>query len=680
MKRCALCVTVCRVLVGAQGLSLASLAAASDYTRCRVPQSTYADNAGDYCIPPTNADTPARGRSFTVAPAAGQEDSPVVLALPARNCRTATGAYSADVAVVLDSSQSLEKTDPDDRRMEATDAFLSSLKSLQPSLSVGVVSYGGRLRFADATPVQYLPGTETEAPTPKYKNEPCADGDDAAELTRLFSNNGRRTGFSLPFPSDDAKQRWNEKASASDTYPLSICEFLRRVNTQSANEVDEHAQFLRLPKGSPRGATDVSYMLETAVDKGLLGDSASRTKRVIVITDGLPNIPKRRPEAYCRSKDYLPKDELATDPNSPTPDARYCDDRNFREGVTSAHATAQGDAFSDVNVHHVLYWSEPDQSFIDFDDEGTLNPADFLMENSARTGNGKVKFTFAEGPEALQQALSGLVSEFDEASLQRVDIRVTNAKGEVNSYSAVSPSGFFNPGENNPQDKRFDLKILYLTTGNNSVLVTYVYGDSVVTETLTVNVLPSGSPQAPLECTEASSSFTIDGDRKDYPVCLARDPRDKLPDPPTECTGDNQPAECQCKAPGGDGFLPFPDAEGRIRVYRNADAANKQFENEEQFARAQDYGARKGDPRASDLRIQGGTGNCGVVGGLAPQAERLSAWLSLLLLGVPLLAAFAFGRSPLRPLRTQGVPATTAAISRTRSAVWQRVFKRFRPR
>jgi hypothetical protein len=377
-------------------------------------------------------------------------------------------------------------------------------------------------------------------------------------------------------------------------------------------------------------------MLETAVGNRLLGASAKRSRHTIVITDGLPNVPRRRPEEVCKVKDYLSKDDLKTDPLAPNPDERFCDDRNFREGVDAAHSVALGQ-YASVNLHHILYWSAANKSFIDFDDKGTLNPADFLIENSARTGNGKVKFKAAVGPSDLQQALGGLISQFDAASLQRVEITVTDASLTTRpKYSAVSPSGF--------PAVRFDLKLLYLTTGRNTVRVDYIYGDRTVSETLTVDVLASGSPQGSFSCGAASSSFTVDGDRKDYPVCLRRDPRDVIPEPPGECQGANPRPECECKAPTGDGFLPFPDSEGNIRVYRNTDPVNQEFESQDQFARARDFGAGKGDPKASDLRIQGGLGNCGVVAGLDPQSARSTGWLTLSLLLMPLGLAFIWAR------------------------------------
>jgi hypothetical protein len=649
------------LVVGLQVAGVATGAQAADYTRCLVPSQTYASKASDYCIPATSADVPAPGRTFTVVAAPGQEGQPVVLALPARNCRAATNRYNADVVLVLDSSQSLEKTDPQDERMSGTDSFVGALRNKDANLSLGVVSYGGRLRFLASNPedptgpaytatVVDAAGNPIEAPSPKYlDDDACADGDDAADLQRLFSNNDQRTGFSGLFESQDAVNRWSERASDTDTNPLSMCEFLRLVASTvdaSGNAtqpgMSRQSRFLRLPEGNPRGATDVGYMLSTATRPTVLGASSKRAKHVVLITDGLPNVPKRRPESYCRAKDYLPKNEFETDPLSPTPDEPFCIDRNFREGVESAHTVALSANYRSVNLHNVLYWSTPDESFIDFDDQGTLNPADFLIENSARTGNGKVKFRAAVGGDNLARVLQDLLPQFDEASLQRVDITVTDGTGRARpTYSAVSPSGF--PADpNNPQDKRFDLKVLYLTNGNNSVRVDYMYGDRTVTETLTVNVSGGGAPSGDVICAEASSSFTIDGDRKDYPVCLARDPRDKVPAPPPECTGSGSPASCECREPQGDGFLPFPDADGNIRVYRNADAANKEFEEQEQFARVRDFGAGKGPVKASDLRIQGGTGNCGVVAGLSPEQLTAARPMTLMLLLAPLLlAAFA---------------------------------------
>ncbi len=633
-------------------------AAAQDYNRCIVPTTHYVNNSGQYCIPAPGAQVPGRGLTFDVGN--GGFDN-MVLALPARNCRGPSNQYQGDVVLLLDSSQSLEKTDPNDERMTGTDGFVAELvartagDAVAPSL--GVISYGGRLRFLKddpnrpGKPLYEKPADTTRAHTAVFDLVSCVDGDDTAELLTVYPAGQSREALADPFPSTDATTRWNDRTLPSDPYPLSTCEFLRAVSSQSTAVdsstpgMERQKEFLKLPKGNPRGATDVSYMLDAMVDANLLGGSTKLARHAIVITDGLPNTPVRRTKEFCLQKAYLPNSDFETDPNSPVPEELYCLDRNFREGVDAAHAKVL-EKFGQINIHHILYWSQPDESFIDFDDQGTLNPADFLIENSARSGNGKVKFDFAQGPDELKRALNNILQRFDTNALQRVDITVTDSSGTTKpTYSAVSASDFasdLNSAEK-AQEQRFDLKILYLKTGTNSVKIDYVYADTTVSETLTVNVLANFTSTSSLECEAKSSSFTVDGDRKDYPYCLNRDSRDVVPAPPSECRGSNQPEECTCKAPEGDGFLPFPDENGNVRVYRNADATNETFEKQEQFSDVVTYGTDNGSEDPRNLRIQGGTGNCGVVGGLGKQASRRASALGLALLVSPLLFLLGWG-------------------------------------
>lgn len=617
---------------------LSHLGFAADYSKCAVTQETYGAGAGNFCIPQTQGQVPTRGNQFTVSPASGQQGAPLVFVLPARNCRSATNRYVGDVVLVLDSSQSLEKTDPDDERMSGTDFFVDELARLAEAngstLSLAVVGYAGRMRYSKLDPnnpdkplysaTVLENGIPTLAQSPLFEDSLCINGDDTAQLEQAFSNNGKRPGFSARFNAPDAAARWNDKLNPADAYPLSICEYLPKVPASQKNAADlitpsmsRQKEFLRLPVGAPRGATDVSFMLKTAQYPTLLGGSSERARHAIMITDGLPNLPLRRPKGYCLLKDFLQKDNFETDPLAPLPEL-FCIDRNFRQGVNESHEVALAQ-YKATNLHNVLYWSKPNESFIDFDDEGTLNPADFLIENSARTGNGKVKFLAAQGAQNLREVLSKIIPSFDAASLQRVDITVTDAAGRTYpKYAAVSPAGFIENAAD-PQDKRFDLKILYLRPGVNSALVDYVYGDATISETLTITVASApdaGSITPGIECAGASSNFTVDGDRKDYPICLKRDPRDRVPAAPAECSGSNPPKACACKAPSGDGFLPFPDDNGNIRIYRNADPANKEFENQDQFAQAKNYATPNKKVEARNLRIQGGTGNCGVIGGL----------------------------------------------------------------
>lgn len=627
-------------------------AAAESYTKCTVPSDYYANQSQEYCIPAPGA---AQVRE-TIRIGKNPAHEHLVLALPARNCRGPSGVYRGDMVLLLDSSQSLEKTDPTDERMEGTDGFIEDVRAetegdpLFPRL--GVISYGGRLRFQRRDPDR--PGRalyqgpvagaeQPEAWSPVFDNVACLDGDDAEVLKNVFpQRDGREPQFG-PFSSRDSELRWNERVQTTDPYPLSICEFLRLVSvgTDSTEPttpgLTRQKNFLRVAQGSPRGATDVSYMLDTIAGPTLLGQAPTESARhAIVITDGLPNTPVRRQKSYCLTKDHLQNEGFEIDINSPVEDP-YCLDRNFRAGVDAAHAKVL-EKFGAINIHHILYWSQPGESFIDYDDKGTLNPADFLIENSARSGNGKVKFDAAQGPQELREALKKVLQRLDQHALQRVEITVTPA-GESSkpTYTAVSASDF--PSDlADASDQRFDLKILYLKTGTNAVRVDYYYADATVTENLRVEVAEDFVSSTAMQCVSASSSFTVDGDRKDYPYCLNRDKRDKVPPPPPECRVNNKPAECTCAAPKGDGFLPFPDEQGNIRVYRNADATNEEFEDQSQFAQVERFGTNNGDPDPSKLRIQGGTGNCGVIGlqpGAGPKMHEQVRLLSLSLLLFP---------------------------------------------
>ena len=158
----------------------------------------------------------------------------------------------------------------------------------------------------------------------------------------------------------------------------------------------------------------------------------------------------------------------------------------------------------------------------------------------------------------------------------------------------------------------FTMKFVGLNNNaTNNVEVKYYYGDHTVTKNYVVKVDGSASTiTSPYTCENKTDATTVDGD----------DPNEKKPK--------------------GDGVLFKPDSSGRAtRVYRNEDPENDL--PAEAFVRstASQTNARvlsnaeKLDQ--GQLRIQGGTGNCGVI---AWKGEKRNVnYSSLLLFLAPLL-------------------------------------------
>ena len=83
--------------------------------------------------------------------------------------------------------------------------------------------------------------------------------------------------------------------------------------------------------------------------------------------------------------------------------------------------------------------------------------------------------------------------------------------------------------------------------------------------------------------------------------------------------------------PTGDGVLPYPSSTNtQCRVYRNADSSNTR---DASSFYSQTYGETLRQ-KAARLKIQGGTGNCGTIAGMAGS----SGWAALLLILMPLLS------------------------------------------
>ena len=573
------------------------------YTRCVVPDKT-AFNGGDDCAP--RAENSNAARTINVQKDTGPDvGDVVVVSIPQRNCRTQLNQLSGGMSLVVDNSDSMKDTDPDNERLGPSEEFLRSVNSNSSSVTVptssadyprvGVVSYDGRPALED--------GYESDGINIKKTVSYCSDGD-AFSAGDLFPNEG-------------SLNRWTEK---KDGRLLSVCEWLRPVTadtlgnaSSSTGSLARHIDFLYYAGKMPRGLTDLSYFYHAIKQPTMLGNLSTRSKNAIVITDGLPNITKFVREADCKKVSYLQGEDIIQVQDVSGKLVNVCRDRQPRAAAKTAYdyIEAQPD-YAGINVYNVLFVAKGN-AFEDRDDQGIINPADVLIEASARTGNGKVKFKYARSKADLNTYLLGMTTNFDAASLQRVEVQV----GSNPKYNAVSPSGF---------NKDYTVKFIGLTNGSNTVRVTAFYGDSNYTHTYTVNV--GNSTDSNIACASADTNKTVDGDPFDE------------------------------KNPIGDGVKPLPKPDNsQDRVYRNSDSENGKYTNRDFNQSANPIAPKSSTPQPQDLRIQGGTGNCGVVAGVAsgivakggsgPSAEQLFfQWLSLLA-GLP-LCAFLFKRSGFR--------------------------------
>ena len=158
----------------------------------------------------------------------------------------------------------------------------------------------------------------------------------------------------------------------------------------------------------------------------------------------------------------------------------------------------------------------------------------------------------------------------DAAALQRVVVQVN----QNTPYNAVSSSLF---GE------AFSIKLINLQPGANAVKVTFIFSDKSVNQSWQVQV--GSAVSSGYQCSSTSSTgVTVDGDPVDS------------------------------KNPKGDGVLPFSKGGTQQRVYRNSTPEARY--NDSDFEPGVDPARipKETNP-ASRLRLQGGTGNCGVVGG-----------------------------------------------------------------
>lgn len=501
-----------------------------------------------------------------------------------KNCKQTAGQLRGRLSIVLDNSKSSTTTDPSATRATVLNSFINefALKALQSGVSTGssaypriaLTSYNGRVGTLDnANPVDaYNAGF-----TPSY----CSQS---------------------TYPTPDSISAWSESDGVSK---FSKCEYLPLVaadaNSIAVNNIRAFAAFTA---AQPRGSTDFTYFFKAAGATLAEANPQNLGNNVVVITDGLPNIPKNVAAATCSSSPRLQNEEIVSgEPYQGAGTKDYCVDRQVLNAIDQAHNEAVQSTYNTINFHHVLY-TENQRAYFDYDDAGrpSVNPASFLIENSARTGNGKVKFSYATSESELLKQLSKTFDHMDVNALQYVSVKVEPAGGGEFNYNAVSPSS---------PESEFSIKFVGLKTGSNTVTVTPVYQDgSSTTQKFTVNVGANNTNSSNLSCTSQDTGLTVDGD----PI------------------GD--------KTPDGDGFYHTP-SNGDFRDYRNNDPSNLLSENE--FAVVGDEQAAAG---LRKLRLQGGTGNCGVVAGRDESGGQTRALLWALL-----LAPLAFVRVQRRSVR-----------------------------
>ncbi len=521
---------------------------AQNFTKCTQSNPT----PQELCVPEVDGD-----RLFEFSQLPG--DQTVVPVIPLKSCRTKTGVIRGGMSVVVDSSQSTKTTDPQNLRVQVVTSFLDSIHSKAQQGSeptdpakVGVVVYGGR------TVSLLADQWEADGLNQKYILNPCVDRDSANPT----------------WPEEGAKAEWTKTIGG---LLLSVCEFLRPVDAlvKTANaptdpSIDRQKDFVGFATQSPRGATDIRQFFEAISHQNMLGGSTSKAKNAIVVTDGLPNIPTRVDEATCKQKFWLQDQPLSVATDGPKAGTSFCYDRSFRLARENADRILESDnSFKEINIYHALF-TDNQNSFADTDDKGTLRPDDFLIESSARSGNGKVKFKYARNKGDLESFFAQMFEVNDAAALQRVVVQVN----QNTPYNAVSSSLF---GE------AFSIKLINLQPGANAVKVSFIFSDKSVNQSWQVQV--GSAVSSGYQCSSTSSTgVTVDGDPVDS------------------------------KNPKGDGVLPFSKGGTQQRVYRNSTPEARY--NDSDFEPAVDPARipKETNP-ASRLRLQGGTGNCGVVGG-----------------------------------------------------------------
>lgn len=558
-----------RGLFSCVAVQLSASASAANFTRCEQSSSTPVD-----CLPGTG--TPSLADTFTItAETSATLDS--VFNWRVKNCKSRLGQLRGQLTLILDNSKSAQTTDTSATRAGVLNSFMQ--KFVENSLNSGVsttsagypqlalVNYNGRVGTLDVNNrVDDYNGTFT----PTYCTSP-----------------------NPAFPDATALGRWNESESGTK---LSICEYLPLRNAESMTAVSSLQQFATFAAQAPRGSTDFTYFFKAAGNVFQAANTGNVGRHVLTITDGLPNIPKNVSQSNCISSPRLQKEPIVVGPLFGQ-QREYCVDRQALQAISDAHAEAIKSDYMGINFHYVLYTADQ-RAYFDYDSNGQPNvsPADFLIENSARTGNGKVKFSYSKAESELYSSLTDMFDLMDANAIQYVSVNVQPAGGGAAlSYKAVSPG---EPGS------EFSIKFVGLKQGLNTVVVTPVFQDGTsASKTFKVTVAASASPStsAGLQCVAAGDDKTVDGD----PIGT--------------------------KSPKGDGFYHAPDSDGDFRDYRNADPGNDLTANE--FATVDDEQAVN---EVAKLRLQGGTGNCGVVAGRSVQKSSQASWL-LLLIAIPLI-------------------------------------------
>ncbi|NBX17748.1 MAG: hypothetical protein EBR09_10315 [Proteobacteria bacterium] len=550
-----------------------SLVQAASFTRCE-PKEIQRD-----CIPGSTggAGTLVNNDTINISKAAGAGNA-IAFNWPVRNCNDAAGQLRGQVMVIVDNSKSEATTDVGNLRAGVVMDFLEKFASKSNAASSGVASndpsapklsvmnYNGRSGTQD---------TSQKIDDLNFKFDP----DYCVKTTDTF-------------PSANASSRWDQTSGGSK---LSICEFLPFDSGANSSAVANMKNFVDFATDSPRGSTDFTYFFKGSLKAfGELANPNNVGRNVVVVTDGLPNVPKNVAGATCAASARLSREPRKTE-FLVDKVQEYCVDRQAPASINAAHTEALTTAFSEINVHHLLF-AQDERAYFDYDDSGSpsLNPAGFLIENSARTGNGKVKFGFAKNKTDLTAAFDDLLLQFDKNALRYVKVEVTPAgSSALPPYNAVTPSAPLST---------FDIKFIGLKTGTNVVKVTPVYQDGRSADSITVNVVVGGTTDTDMKCSEVADGKTVDGDQ----------------------IGSTDPA--------GDGFYAEPLPSGQYRDYRNADQGNRL---------AGDFGVVGVPENKQDLtklRLQGGTGNCGNVAASA-EGDRSSGTLAAVfgLLCLPLL-------------------------------------------
>ncbi len=545
----------------------------SAFSRCETKPTSGlpATNDNAYCLP--NAEgTGTLPTNFSVEKKNGNTSATLTIAV--KNCRTPTGNIKGDFVVAVDNSSSDCKatdatgSDCAGRRLNFAKNIATELRA-NGSNSVKIVSYGGRQSTVFSPP--------TYSNDAEYKIDP-----DVAKNACT----------------DYASRTSDPWAADSNGALTSVCEIF--TNTTATLQ----DAFIDSTGATPRGSTDFTYFLEAIQRPTMLGSSTSTSKHAIIITDGLPNIPRRIPRAVCEKSPILMSTITETGGaffKETTGEQReYCFDRQIRAAINetnnytngtidfSGAASQEPSRFSSINVHNILFLSSGlAYSEVDYGTNERLYPDDVLVENSARTGNGKVKFLYIIGGETDINSkettfLQNLKEATDAHALQRVEVIL----GDV-TYQAVSSDKF---------EEKFDIKIPALTASTAATLNFY-YADSAssVPKTQTISItVTSPSVYSSNLCSDINSNLTIDGES---PTLLN---------------------------PAGDGMLPYLGNTNSVcRVFRNHSDYSQNTMNFYQ----QRYTETTRET-AARLRIQGGTGNCGVVA----NASKISSILQLLAL------------------------------------------------